>query len=399
MLLLDEPSLGLAPILVQQIFGIISEINGQGTTILLVEQNALQALTVADRGYVLQTGQVVLSGKASEFSPTTWCARPTSARSDRPTTMPAPRDDGRDVDGGADRFDIPLVRVGGGRRRRGPSVEQLVALVVVAVAITVIKPWGSDTGRPSAADRPAAVTGSAASAATAEIPAGPSPTPDPGRALAAEMCLEPSGWRMFATERWSDRLIRSWVLVEPLVGASGPDDPRIPFIDESSMAVLNLGYCAPISGPDRPSSAGDRHDPRQVVGGFGAHGQRRGAATHALGRHPAGAGPADARRVAVRRIVGPARPGRGELAERDLRVRDRRAGPGHDGEPPLVRGHRRPAGAGRPLTGCGGAAHRPSSPTGPGSPRRSGSRSRAIRSCRRRPCQARPRSRPGPCPG
>jgi branched-chain amino acid transport system ATP-binding protein len=66
-LLLDEPSLGLAPILVQQIFGIIQEINSQGTTILLVEQNALQALNVADRGYVLQTGQVILSGKASEL--------------------------------------------------------------------------------------------------------------------------------------------------------------------------------------------------------------------------------------------------------------------------------------------------------------------------------------------
>jgi branched-chain amino acid transport system ATP-binding protein len=66
-LLLDEPSLGLAPILVQQIFAIIHEINTQGTTILLVEQNALQALNVADRGYVLQTGQVILSGKASEL--------------------------------------------------------------------------------------------------------------------------------------------------------------------------------------------------------------------------------------------------------------------------------------------------------------------------------------------
>jgi branched-chain amino acid transport system ATP-binding protein len=64
-LLLDEPSLGLSPILVQQIFSIIREINGQGTTILLVEQNALQALTVAHRGYVLQTGHVVLSGEAS----------------------------------------------------------------------------------------------------------------------------------------------------------------------------------------------------------------------------------------------------------------------------------------------------------------------------------------------
>jgi branched-chain amino acid transport system ATP-binding protein len=60
-LLLDEPSLGLAPILVQQIFEIITEINAQGTTILLVEQNALQALTIANRGYVLQTGKVVLA--------------------------------------------------------------------------------------------------------------------------------------------------------------------------------------------------------------------------------------------------------------------------------------------------------------------------------------------------
>ena len=66
-LLLDEPSLGLAPILVQQIFAIIREIKEQGTTILLVEQNALQALTIADRGYVLQTGQVVLSGPAAEL--------------------------------------------------------------------------------------------------------------------------------------------------------------------------------------------------------------------------------------------------------------------------------------------------------------------------------------------
>jgi branched-chain amino acid transport system ATP-binding protein len=66
-LLLDEPSLGLSPILVQQIFAIIREINTQGTTILLVEQNALQALNVAHRGYVLQTGQVILSGNASEL--------------------------------------------------------------------------------------------------------------------------------------------------------------------------------------------------------------------------------------------------------------------------------------------------------------------------------------------
>jgi len=66
-LLLDEPSLGLAPILVQQIFGIIQAINGQGMTILLVEQNALQALSIANRGYVLQTGEVVLTGSSSEL--------------------------------------------------------------------------------------------------------------------------------------------------------------------------------------------------------------------------------------------------------------------------------------------------------------------------------------------
>ena len=63
-LLLDEPSLGLSPILIQQIFAIIREINAQGTTILLVEQNALQAFDVADRGYVLQTGRVILTDDA-----------------------------------------------------------------------------------------------------------------------------------------------------------------------------------------------------------------------------------------------------------------------------------------------------------------------------------------------
>ena len=67
MLLLDEPSLGLAPILVQQVFQTIKEINAQGTTILLVEQNALQALSIAHRGYVLQTGEVVLSGTADDL--------------------------------------------------------------------------------------------------------------------------------------------------------------------------------------------------------------------------------------------------------------------------------------------------------------------------------------------
>lgn len=64
LLLLDEPSMGLSPILVEQIFSIIKDINQQGTTVLLVEQNALMALAVATRGYVLQTGQIVLHDNA-----------------------------------------------------------------------------------------------------------------------------------------------------------------------------------------------------------------------------------------------------------------------------------------------------------------------------------------------
>ena len=66
-LLLDEPSMGLAPVLVDQIFDTIKGINAQGTPILLVEQNAFMALTIAHRGYVLQTGEVALSGSASEL--------------------------------------------------------------------------------------------------------------------------------------------------------------------------------------------------------------------------------------------------------------------------------------------------------------------------------------------
>ena len=66
-LLLDEPSMGLAPMLVAQIFDIITEINRQGTTILLVEQNAAQALQRADRAYVLEVGQVLVSGLAADL--------------------------------------------------------------------------------------------------------------------------------------------------------------------------------------------------------------------------------------------------------------------------------------------------------------------------------------------
>ncbi len=67
LMLLDEPSMGLSPILVEQIFDIIVDINAQGTSILLVEQNAQMALAVADRGYVLETGEIVLAGTGLEL--------------------------------------------------------------------------------------------------------------------------------------------------------------------------------------------------------------------------------------------------------------------------------------------------------------------------------------------
>jgi branched-chain amino acid transport system ATP-binding protein len=66
-LLMDEPSMGLSPALVEQQFEIIEGINKQGTTILMVEQNASMALSIADRGYVLQTGEIVLQGNAQNL--------------------------------------------------------------------------------------------------------------------------------------------------------------------------------------------------------------------------------------------------------------------------------------------------------------------------------------------
>ncbi len=65
--LMDEPSMGLSPLLVQEIFRIIEEISASGTTVLLVEQNAKKALSIADRAYVLETGNIVLEGRASEL--------------------------------------------------------------------------------------------------------------------------------------------------------------------------------------------------------------------------------------------------------------------------------------------------------------------------------------------
>ena len=67
LLMMDEPSMGLSPILVQEIFNIIQKINAEGTTVLLVEQNANMALSIAHRAYVLETGDIVKQGAASDL--------------------------------------------------------------------------------------------------------------------------------------------------------------------------------------------------------------------------------------------------------------------------------------------------------------------------------------------
>ena len=66
-MLMDEPSMGLAPLLVREIFNIIKDINSRGTTILLVEQNAHMALSIADQAYVIETGEIVLQGTADQL--------------------------------------------------------------------------------------------------------------------------------------------------------------------------------------------------------------------------------------------------------------------------------------------------------------------------------------------
>jgi len=67
MIMMDEPSMGLAPLVVRDIFGIVTRLRGEGNTVLLVEQNARAALAVADRGYVLETGRIILEGKAEDL--------------------------------------------------------------------------------------------------------------------------------------------------------------------------------------------------------------------------------------------------------------------------------------------------------------------------------------------
>src|SRR5205823_1806258 len=141
LLLLDEPSMGLSPILVDAIFRIIQEVNRQGTTILLVEQNARMALRVAHRGYVIQTGRIVLQDAAAELLRSDVVRGATSARSRRS----APERQAREVElghaGGHEVGDDP----GGAARHRPAHVA--VAAVQEEVAMAAEPEDGRPVGR------------------------------------------------------------------------------------------------------------------------------------------------------------------------------------------------------------------------------------------------------------
>ena len=297
--------------------------------------------------------------------------------------MAPPRDDETDVREDRDWIDLPMAPVAPGQRRRGRSLETLVAIAIVAVVLAIAKPW---TGAGVGATDPAAPAPRPAAAGAIVTPV-PLSSVEPAEALAAELCLAPSGWRMFSTERWSDRLVRSWVGVIPLTGASGPEDSRIPFIDESSLASSTSGYCSPISGPERPASGDATTTIFRLVSGTPPGSPAGGSASPRSSASPQRwvvirprAGAADGWVVPVRRVVGAARRvGSAELAQRHVRVPHRRPGRLDRGRCPLVRG------AGRDPPADPGLI------SGPASPRPSGSRNPASRSCRPRPSPARRR--------
>jgi hypothetical protein len=137
------------------------------------------------------------------------------------------------------------------RTSQRPSIVAVALLIGLALAVA--KPWaGSDQGGPGSSSSSSGANG--IGRASSPKPA-PTPSPDVDLERVAAFCLEPAGWRLFATEEFGRQRVRSWKTMEPAVAAVGPGDPAIPFIPEASQAVLTLGYCAPVEGPERPPGA------------------------------------------------------------------------------------------------------------------------------------------------
>jgi hypothetical protein len=129
-----------------------------------------------------------------------------------------------------------------------PPVGRWLAVMVIFMAAAVAKPWASEPP-----GGPAIVQAAAGADATRER-ATPFPTVrlDSAGPLVASFCLDPVSWRIATIERWRDQTIRVWRAIEPLADASGPDDSRIPYYPVVSQGVTELGWCAPVVGPDRP---------------------------------------------------------------------------------------------------------------------------------------------------
>ena len=128
-------------------------------------------------------------------------------------------------------------------RTAGRVVLRLVWIVVALIGVALVKPWGAPPSSPPVPPRPVAV-------ATPEV----TPTPRPGTEMdvVASFCLEPSGWRVYSAEHWGGQRVRSWTAVTPVTSATGPTDPRIPLIPVVSQAVLAIGFCSPVVGPEAP---------------------------------------------------------------------------------------------------------------------------------------------------
>lgn len=137
-----------------------------------------------------------------------------------------------------------------GDPREVRRIPLLVVLAVIGLMLAIAKPWAPAPAGP----RPDPVGGPAGSPDAQAQRTSPPATaaPDPDLALVAPICLQPAGWRLYSTEHWSDRSVRSWQEMTPVASAVGPGDPSIPAFHVDSRAVLTLGYCTPVSGPDRP---------------------------------------------------------------------------------------------------------------------------------------------------
>jgi hypothetical protein len=133
------------------------------------------------------------------------------------------------------------VRPPGSDDRRQATWIVVVAALVVAIAL--LKPWGNPQSTPgSEAPFPQAQ-------ATPEVTPEGSPAEN---AEVAAFCLDPAGWRIYSTQRWGGRDVRSWTALTPVAGPRSPLDPAIPVTPIVSSIVRTLGYCAPVAGPDRP---------------------------------------------------------------------------------------------------------------------------------------------------